>query len=252
MSPIPADALTVVNWNVEWTTPRSSRFPRIQELIEAQSPHVVCLTEGQRSLYPRTGHVVTGEADFGYPNPKGERRKVLLWSRNPWSDVDTVGSPNIPPGRFVAATTQTPIGPVRFVGVCIPWRDAHVRTGRRDREAWEDHTTYLRELGPIIERQKRDVPIVVLGDFNQRVPRQRVPEHIFDELVEAFAALRLVTAGVREDIGRQLIDHVAVSAQLVAEDVRCWPKHDGGVRLSDHDGVAVTLRLVSPRPQNQP
>jgi hypothetical protein len=41
--------------------------------------------------------------------------------------------------------TDTPIGPIRFVGVCIPWRDAHVRTGRRDRAPWEDHLRFLEQ-----------------------------------------------------------------------------------------------------------
>jgi hypothetical protein len=97
------------------------------------------------------------------------RRKVVLWSRRRWSDFDAVGRPGVPPGRFACGTTQTPAGTLRIAGVCIPWRGAHVSTGRRDRAPWADHLAYLDGLADIA----RDLhgPHIVLGDFNQRTPR---------------------------------------------------------------------------------
>jgi hypothetical protein len=60
--------------------------------------------------------------------------------------------------------TDTPIGPIRFVGVCIPWRDAHVRTGRRDRAPCEDHLRFLEqarivqfEASPLLEVGRRTI-----------------------------------------------------------------------------------------------
>jgi hypothetical protein len=38
------------------------------------------------------GYTVTSMEDYGYRAVNG-RRKVLLWSRDPWTDVDTVEDP---------------------------------------------------------------------------------------------------------------------------------------------------------------
>ncbi|HEY1051050.1 MAG TPA: hypothetical protein VGE39_14870, partial [Prosthecobacter sp.] len=114
------------------------------------SSHVICVTEGYADIFPEGGHIITSDADHGYPITPG-RHKVLLWSRNPWREVDALGSALLPPGRFVAGTTDTPRGPLRFIGVCIPWRDAHVRTGQRNRQPWEDHLTYLQHLRPLLQ-----------------------------------------------------------------------------------------------------
>ena len=37
-------------------------------------------------------------------------RMVLLWSREPWQQVDDVGSDAMPPGKFVSGVTRTPLG----------------------------------------------------------------------------------------------------------------------------------------------
>jgi endonuclease/exonuclease/phosphatase family metal-dependent hydrolase len=186
---------------------------------------------------------MTSRSDYGYP-PKEGRRKVLLWSRAPWRDVDDLGDPALPGGRFVAGTTDTPVGEVRVLGVCIPWRDAHVRTGRRDRAGWEDHLTYLTHLGPLLRREAAEhTHLVVAGDYNQRIPRRGQPERVADALEQAFRGLEVVTAGVRCE-GRSLIDHVAVNGGLVARAVETLPRADGLGRLSDHDAVVVELRAA--------
>jgi hypothetical protein len=41
---------------------------------------------------------------------------VLLWSKNPWRDIDTLGSAELPLGRFVRAV----IRPVSFIDL-RPW-----------------------------------------------------------------------------------------------------------------------------------
>ena len=133
--------MRLVNWNVRWATPRSPRRPEILRGMEAHEPEVVCLTETDVALLPWDGHVVCSLADYGYEAPKN-RRKVLLWSRQPWRDVDQMGDPDMPPGRFVRATTQTSPGDLTVMGVCIPWsasRTGSAFTPRRRR--WEDHQT---------------------------------------------------------------------------------------------------------------
>lgn len=120
-----------VTWNLEWAAPTSRRASAIQDQIKAIDPDVVCYTEVVRNLVP-DGHRIEARADYGYSN-SGERRKVLLWSKHPWSDIDTFGDDALPPGRFASGITCG----IRFIGVCIPWKDAHVKTAKRDREPWQ-------------------------------------------------------------------------------------------------------------------
>jgi hypothetical protein len=88
---------------------------------------------------------------------------------------------------------------VRFIGVCIPWRDAHVKTGKKDKRPWEDHLPYCAALGRVIDRLSREPePICVLGDFNQRIPRAGQPPHMFDALMKALPTLRIFTAEVKD------------------------------------------------------
>jgi endonuclease/exonuclease/phosphatase family metal-dependent hydrolase len=230
----------LANWNVAWASPRSPRGPSVATKLESLAADVICLTEGVEGVLPEGGHLIDSDPDYGYPIRPG-RRKVLLWSRRPWSDVDRVGDPTLPTGRFVAGVTDTPIGPLRVVGVCIPWSMAHVANGRRDRAPWEDHLTYPAGLGSLLSGPS-ERPVLVAGDFNQRIPAGgRTPRRIGDRLAETFAAFDLVTAGSIEGVDAPLIDHVALGEGLVARRVWAWPKTLDGVDLSDHAGVCVEL-----------
>lgn len=233
--------LSIGLWNVEWATRASERGSFFVQRLGELSCHVFCVTEGYADILPDDGYVITSDADYGYPVTPG-RHKVLLWSRNPWRAVDTLGSALLPPGRFVAGTTDTPRGAVRFVGVCIPWRDAHVRTGRRNRQPWDDHLTYLQHLPPLIYSD-RSVPTVLLGDFNQRVPRARQPEHVFSALTTALSPdFRLVTAGPIADAPHLAIDHLAVCGSLHPVRIGFLSHHDAnGAPMSDHFGLHILL-----------
>jgi exonuclease III len=159
-----------LNWNLEWRTPASKAGRLIQGQVAALDPDVVCFTEVSRSMI-LDGHPIESNPDYGYPND-GDRRKVILWSKKSWTEVDTIGDDEMPSGRFASGVTDG----IRFVGVCIPWRDAHVKTGRRDRTAWEDHLSYCRGLERVLARYaSHPPPIVLVGDFNQRIPGVNVP-----------------------------------------------------------------------------
>lgn len=140
----------------------------------------------------------------------------------------------------MAGTTDTPRGPVRFIGVCIPWRDAHVRTGRRDRRPWDEHLAYLQHLGPLL-RADHSTPTVLLGDFNQRIPRTRQPEHVFSALTEALPAdFRLVTSGPIAGAPELAIDHVAIRGPLEPVRTEFISRFDpDGAEMSDHFGPRV-------------
>ena len=233
------DQCRLVTWNLWWPSPGSQRGQRILSCLDEQHADVIVETETNEELRRgRTdhGYLVSGGSDWGYPRKAG-RRKVAMWSRSPWRDVERDPDPRMPPGRFVSATTDTPVGAVRFIGVCIPWRDAHVRTGRRDAETWGEHLAYLEALESTLSDEQP--PVVLVGDFNQRMPRVRQPARVHQSLIETLGGLELATSGMVD--GSRLIDHVATSSDLDATVERTLPSEDTAGRLSDHTGVTVVL-----------
>jgi endonuclease/exonuclease/phosphatase family metal-dependent hydrolase len=232
------EPIKLATWNLEWARPKSRRAELIQAAISAEEPEVVCYTEVNRDFVPE-GHLIEANSDYGYSH-NGTRRKVILWSKTPWSDVDIVGDPELPSGRFASGIS----GGVRFVGVCIPWRDAHVISGRKDMSRWEDHLLYCEGLGRVLARYaESNVPVCVLGDYNQRIPRFRQPKKVAEALAVAFPqGFRVVTEGMTDIDGHGLIDHFAVSSELNTSTPTIIPRvAEDGTRLSDHVGVAATL-----------
>ena len=141
--PVPS-GMRIATWNTKWAGP--THGPTIAGDLVATKADVIVGTEVLVNLLPSYEHVVDAGTGWGYELPDGRRRKVAMWSANPWTDVTTFDDPAAPGGRLIAATTETDVGPIRVVGVCIPWRDANVATGRRDRESWEDHLAFLSAL----------------------------------------------------------------------------------------------------------
>ena len=141
-------SMTVVNWNVEWATPGSwSRRDEILSRIDREAPDIVCLTESDiRLLAGMPGHTIHSQPD----GVKGidNLRKVLLWSREPWEQVDDFGVDSMPPGR--SGVTRTPLGDVTILGVCIPqhsrtkWTDDRVTAnpGRITDSIWQTSRRY--------------------------------------------------------------------------------------------------------------
>ncbi len=165
-------------------------------------------------------------------------------SRTPSSTAVTGGissaAATMPTGRFASGVS----GGVRFVGVCIPWRDAHVTSGRKDRARWEDHILYCEGLGRVLQRcAKSNVPICVLGDYNQRIPRFKQPPRVAEALSAAFPpGFRIGTDGMTDADGYGLIDHFAVSpGQCISITKIISRITEDGTRLTDHVGIAASL-----------
>jgi exonuclease III len=233
--------MNCLTWNLEWTTPKSRRADLIQQHVAAANPDVACFTELLRDFMP-PGHLIEAAPDYGYPIQDG-RRKVLLWSREPWTEADAVGDETMPSGRFISGIT----GGVRFVGVCIPWKDAHVKTGRCDREPWEDHLSYCKGLARVLTRYAGlPIPVCVLGDYNQRIPRISQPVPVFEALMAAIPGrFNIATAGLTDAEGFNFIDHITVSPDLQVSINGILPKSaSDGTRLSDHAGVHATIQRV--------
>lgn len=239
---IASNSLKILNWNVAWRSADSKPGAEILSRIESIEPDVVCLTESKKSFGLEGFEGADANPDYGYPLVDG-RRKVRLLSRTPLTDVDTVGDAEMPTGRFVAANVNLPNGGIRIIAVCIPWSHAHVSTGGRDRKIWEEHTSYLRGLARTLQTVKGAA--ILLGDFNQRVPRRNTPKHVYDELLSTLGSrFTIVTSGPIRGAPTLAIDHVAITKELEMKDVYGISNiSENGLRLSDHFGIVVNLRL---------
>ena len=235
-------SLAVVNWNVKWATPLSKRSPEILRRIDEHCPEIICLTETSNQLLHAGGHAIWPQPYYGYPVVPG-RRKVALWSLQPWRKVDWRGSGALPPGRFVAGATQSSIGEVTVIAVCIPWRNSRTPQNRGNRRVWQDHIEYLDGLDAVLDRASRS-RLIVMGDFNQRigVVPNGPPDRVRGRLHSVIASrMEIITADVGFQDGKA-IDHIAISADLCAESVGAISNcKDKPKDLSDHFGVFATL-----------
>lgn len=232
---------TVVTWNVQWATPRSQRSGELVARIFGHRPDIVCLTETDATLLDdRSGYVIRSRPDGIMAKQTNSRRKVLLWSKEPWTEIDDQGHGSMPPGRFVSGTTKTTaLGKVTVVGVCVPYRESRTRWTNDGvhRRPWDDHVQYLEGLRPVLDRIAKR--LVVLGDFNQRTEGS-YPTRVRQALHAAFPpGAMIATGGLGEE--RRSIDHVAISDELSAHSLKVISRYHGGKALSDHHGVAADL-----------
>ncbi|MCE2494667.1 MAG: endonuclease/exonuclease/phosphatase family protein [Alphaproteobacteria bacterium] len=211
--------------------------------MEQHEPEIVCLTETHDGLLSQPGYKISSQPDYGYPI-KPHRRKVMLWSREPWELVDDVGVESMPPGRFVSGVTQTSMGEVTVVGICIPWHASRTEKWRRceRKKPWKDHGQYLAGLTEYLEQASAE-RLIVTGDFNQIIGADsRAPRDLRSALEKAFGQrLTIVTSALTFN-DRKAIDHIARSDDLEAEslDVVSNDKDDGK-KLSDHFGVVANV-----------
>lgn len=240
-----APTVRIGTWNTDraGTGSNKNKDGRVRAELAGPACHILCVTEGSAALMPDEGCAIdagTNWTDWGIRPPPEHLRKVVLWSRCPWTDVDCVGLPEFPGGRFVKGVTGTPVGPLTVVGVCIPWK------GARGRGDWQDHEAWL-EAFELLPWRCRTDRMVVLGDFNQTIRRdmRRVRAPRKEKLRRAFAGLEITTAGDVPD-APGLLDHIAHSKDLQRSgSIGVWPKRQRrGEPLPDHFGVRADFGLA--------
>lgn len=233
--------MKIVNWNIARHAPAKRQAKLMLERIAAEDPDVVCLTEAhEASLASLGGHQLAARGVRWSKEAESER-KVVLWSRNPWTDpVDVSTVSGI--GGAVGGVTETQLGPLRIIGVCIPyWRASPVGLEPRALN-WSQHLAFLDGLEDILAVQPDDHPLVVVGDFNQRIPSDWGPHAVRRRLEKAFHGFSMITRGDIAPMDEPTIDHVAVRKLLRAKNVRGLSRlDDAGKALSDHFGVVVEL-----------
>ena len=231
--------IRVVVWNVEWQSCDSRRGRQIREIIEAEAPDLVFLTEAYSGTLPL--REAAASPDYGYQTSDG-RRKVLMYSRESWAGVQTHGETDMPLGRCVSALTRVRGTQLWCCGVCVPWMMAHVATGAKNRRAWEEHRRFLDAFPNALGNTPPAVPAILGGDFNQTIPQSRAPDECYNALLKATGHLRCVTSGLLPGACSLDVDHVFVSRHFEVNDVRVLPNLGvTGKPLSDHDGISLDL-----------
>lgn len=241
--------MRLLNWNTQWLGPRShgQRFEKAKALIASHDPDVICLTEARPETMPEDGHTVTSKVSGAGNIENRGARKVVLWSRFGWSNVDTLGSPNMPPGRFIGADTCCDNERWTIIGLCIPYHA--YRTGEKWGEerlkVWEGASRFLDALGKdLLPRLGARARMVIVGDFNLQIPAFNYPypnSEVNQKRNATFEGWLIPTSGIR----KHFIDHVAMTADLGVESLRFISKiAQDGTRLSDHNGVVIDVAPV--------
>ncbi|MDZ4761299.1 MAG: endonuclease/exonuclease/phosphatase family protein [Alphaproteobacteria bacterium] len=236
--------MRIVTWNVSRRTPDSTEAQAVLKRVRAEQPDVVCLTEAREGFL---SDWADGDAlsDAG-ARSKGDaetERMVILWSRRPWSNRTPI--PELSAlGGAVSAVTETPIGPVRVIGICAPYHLVWPERSLERPPAWSQNIAYLQTLGLALKASGKDLPTVVAGKFNQFVPLSSGSWAAHHALNSAMSGFSIVTRGDLAPIGEQSLDHVAVSSRprLRALSVRALDRLDAAGRpLTDHFGVVIEL-----------
>ena len=233
---------TFVNWNIERRAPQSRQASMLTERAVAQRPDVICLTEAHEASTAMLGGHETADrgATWAFDRRDGERL-VALWSPRPWRDVD-IGNEGTATGGLISGITATPVGTVRVVGICAPHHAASQIGAAEKARMWTEQIAFWNGLAKLITARDRSIPTVLLGDFNQYVPRIWGSKAAHAAMQAALDDLRVATGGPISGIDKPTIDHVAHTPNLAPQEVLGLSRFDDdGRALSDHFGVVARL-----------
>ena len=235
--------ITVLTWNLERQRPGAWRADAMLERVARAHPAVACFTEAHAGFTaPISGHelAIPGAA---WSERKPTERLVMLWSREPWSEVDLIGNDDTRTGAYIAAATTTPLGPVRVVGLCAPHHMAAPIGVTPRPKMWTEQLIFWRGLKAMVAALPRTLPLVIMGDFNTYFPRVWGSKAAHAAALDALHDLQLVTTGLIPDVEAPAIDHLALSSGLTCERIRGLSRFSEDERaLSDHFGISAQLR----------
>ena len=73
---------------------------------------------------------------------------------------------------------------------------------------------------------------IILGDFNQNIPKKNQPEIAFSSLIKLIDGFNLLTTNMG-------LDHIVISNDLKAESVKKIATGEN----SDHDGISCSIKF---------
>ncbi len=226
--------MKLVVCNTEWATGKKKKL--LNEIIFDYSPDIVCATEVKKDFFLKEENIIFSESNYGYNTV--DKYKVSLWSKNPWTTI-TETLPNAPSGRFLSAYTESDSSLINIIGVCIPWKSAHVSTGMKNKKIWEDHISYIDALNEYLEKDTNPKQIIC-GDMNQRIPIEKQPKQVFDKLTNMLGKHKIITNGIIPKIETVSIDHVAVKG-FDEKEMFGVSRFKDGIELTDHNLIFCEL-----------
>lgn len=232
----------IVNWNIERQAPDKRRARIMIERIAALSPDVVCLTEAFEGSTADLGGFEISTPGVAWSKEAPGERKVVLWSKKPWVDPDFGGTEPLKSGAYLTARTETPLGAIRIAGVCIPYNFASPFGETPKARPWSQHMIFLEGLRQAHRAWGLANDTVLMGDFNQFIPRIWGSKAASKALEEALGGLSICTDGIIDGVDRPTVDHIGLGTGLHALSTTGIDEHDEqGRRLSDHFGIAVRV-----------
>ena len=248
--------MRILNWNTRWIGPRSrqDRFAKARALIARYDPDVICLTEARPETMPSGGQTVTSEISGAGNIENRGGRKVVLWSRFGWRDIDTLGAPGLPEGRFVSATTVVDDREWTFVGMCVPYFGYRIKEKYWGKEAlrpWQGLKTYLNVLRHhILPHERYARSTILLGDYNLHIrpgKSSRQSRAVTQDCLATFSGWTIPTAGEIDDpaLDKRFIDHIALTSDIHVRSMQFFSRFaTDGTELSDHNGVCIEVAPV--------
>ncbi len=231
--------MRIVNWNIERHAPATWQAKSLLAEIAGLGPDVLCLTEAwEGSAADLGGYAISAPGALWSTEDENER-KVLLWSKHPWQDVETIDALEVT-GSAITGLTVVGETRLRVTGLCIPYHFASPIGQEPRARPWSQHERFLEDLAPRIRQWRDEGPVIVVGDFNQFMPHAWGPKRSHALMEKTLAGFSFVTTGDIEGVGARAIDHVAIAGNLEATRVFGRPAaSEDGRRRSDHFGVVV-------------
>jgi hypothetical protein len=241
-------SVRVGTWNVEYAAGEEKNAARLERLLAADCD-VLVLTETNDALALPAPYVAVSSDQR--PTAAAGGRWVTIWSRLPARQLATND-----PVRTAAAELA---GAIVVYGTVLPW---HTDPGPTPADAapapnWSEFMRVTALQGAewrALRDRNPDSLFIVAGDLNQSLGAQHYygtqagRQLLRDCLMQA--GLTCLTDGEHLPQGllrHPLIDHICAAAPagevIEGEDWVGWEgAREGTSRLSDHSGVAVTLR----------
>lgn len=236
--------MRIVNWNIERHGPSKWQAKSLLDEIARLDPDIVCLTEAWETSAAPLGGFAVSATGAAWSSKSDSERKVLLWSRNEWRDVQPLDALEAT-GSAITGLTLLGSTEIRVVGLCIPYHFANLLGQEPRAKPWSQHARFLEELAPLLLQWRQEGPVIVAGDFNQFMPRIWGPKRSYELLEATFHGYVVVTAGEINGVNARAIDHVAFAGDLAATNVLGLPAESAdGRKRSDHFGVVVDFVIT--------
>ncbi len=186
------------------------------------------------------GHEISAAGIPWSPHSETER-KVVLWSRSQWGDVqcpeDIAAF-----GGVISGETEANGIRYRVIGLCIPYASASPLGQHPKRRMWEQHKDFLNALSLYIPSLDLSVPTITLGDFNRTIPSSWGSKSAYAYLIEILTDFAVLTAGLADEQGKRSVDHICVNFDYSKLEIASlWRGAENGKKRSDHSGVFINI-----------